>query len=83
MQGTGSSGVYKFGDIAVPQMAEPFFGPLRKRHGKRLQYYARQRYPPPRFRTLVGLIKPYIFLISSLNAGGGYLWGGVLLYSLT
>ena len=36
-----------------------------------------QRYPPG-FRTPLGLLKPYIILISSLNLGGGT-FGGVLL----
>ena len=36
---------------------------------------------PPRFRTLLGLIKPYIVLISCLNPGGVIL-GGVPLESL-
>ena len=34
-----------------------------------------QRYPP-RFRALIGLIKPYTILISSLNPGGGSTFGG-------
>ena len=33
---------------------------------------------PPRLRTLLGLIKPYIVLISSLNPGGVPLGGGTI-----
>ena len=32
----------------------------------------------PRFRTLLGLITPYVVLISSLNPGRGTFGGGVL-----
>ena len=47
---------------------------------KRLHYYPLKgtHPPPPRFRTLLGLRKPYIVLVkSSLNLGG-YLWGGTI-----
>ena len=47
-------------------------------YSKGLQEYP-PKVPPPRFRTLLGLIKPYIVPKSSLNPGGGVpLGGGVL-----
>ena len=38
-----------------------------------------QRYPPRRFRTILGRISPYIVLISSLSPGGVPLGGTIVI----
>ena len=40
--------------------------------------YPQRDTPPQQIRTRLGLIKLHIVLISSLNPGGGYIWGGCI-----